>query len=301
MAHDRGMALVNALVIVAALSSLAAGLMLTAETARQRQATGQEVWQAMLYLDAAEPVAAALLAEDARGDGGFDHAAEPWGRPRELEIDRGTLTLTIRDLQGRFNVNRLADPADLAARRQFERLLRGLDLPVALAAGVADHLSPRGPRDVAAYGARALPVLPAGGAVAVIEEIRLAAGMTTEAFARLAPHVAALPPGTPLNVNTASAEVLRAVLPGAAPAVVARLVEERALRPFPTTADFAARTAPLTAGAGDGAPGPVAVASGWFEAVIEARLGETHLVRRLVLERSRATAETRIRHRAALP
>lgn len=302
MARDRGIALVNALVIVAALSALAAGLMLTAEGARQRQATGQEVWQAMLYLDAAEPLVVRLLAGDARSDAGFDHAAEDWAQPRPFEIDRGTVALAIADLQGRFNVNRLASPGDTAARRRFERLLRLLDLPAGLAGAVAGYLSPRGPVDAASYVGRPLPVRPAGGPVGTIAEIRLVPGMTGDIFRRLAPHVAALPAGTALNVNTASAEVLLAVLPEAGRPALERLMETRAGRPFATLADFRARLAPLARDAAGRAEPAAAlsVASAWFEAVIEARLGGTRLARRLVVERTRATGEVRVVHRESL-
>lgn len=296
---ERGFALLNALVIVAALAAVAAGLMQRAAVARERQVTGQQVWQAQLYLDAAEPLAGQLLAEDAAGDGGTDHEGEDWARPRRLEIDRGTVVLRLRDLQGRFNVNRLANPADGAARQGFERLLAVLGLPTGLAASVAGHLSPRGPSDAAAYVARPVPVRPAGGPVTAIEEIRLAPGMSAEAFARLAPHVAALPAGSALNVNTATPEVLAALLPGATPAAIERLVALRAASPFASPADFRSRAAALLRGPEAGAG--FAVASAWFEADLVAELGGVTQRRLLVIERDRRLGAAELRHRSGQP
>ncbi len=300
---ERGIALLNALVIVAALAAVAAGLMQMAASARARQQTGQDVWQAMLYLDAAQPLAGQILVEDAAGDRGFDHGGEDWARPRRFDVDRGTVTLRLRDLQGRFNVNRLANPADSAARQGFARLLAVLGLPAGLAASVAGHLSPRGPVDAAVYARRPVPVLPSGGAIAVIEEIRLAPGMNAETFALLAPHVAALPAGSVPNVNTATPEVLAALLPGAAPAAIERLVALRTASPFTSTADFRARAGALLRGAGGvtEAGAGFAVASGWFEAELVAELGGTVQRRLMVIERDRRLGAAEIRYRRMLP
>lgn len=282
--RDRGIALINALVIVAALSALASGLMLRAGDSRARLLTGQELWQAMLYLDAAEPLAPLILAEDTAREAPFDHPLEDWGRPRVMEIDRGRVTTRLVDLQGRFNLNWLADPGDAAARRGFERLLARLDLPPALAVAVADHLRPDGPRNTAAYAARSIPVTVAGGPVVLPEEIRLADGMTPDIWHRLAPFVAALPPDTALNVNTAPPEVLAALLPRASEAALARLIGMQRAGPLPDL-----RPVTALAGAAPGGFTRFTLQSRWFEAGIAAELGDTRVTRRLILRRGNAT------------
>ncbi|MAU52977.1 MAG: hypothetical protein CMN17_11545 [Roseovarius sp.] len=105
-------------------------------------------------------------------------------------------------------------------------------LPVALGPEIAGVVQPRGPVRPADYADRPVPVTVGTGAIDRIESLRLVRGMTEADYARLAPLVAALPPGTALNINTAPPEVLAAVLPTATPGNVARLagVEAVALR-----------------------------------------------------------------------
>ncbi len=44
-----------------------------------------------------------------------------------------------------------------------------------------------------------------------VSELRLVRGVTSDVYARIAPYVCALPPGTRINVNTASVPVLQAL------------------------------------------------------------------------------------------
>ena len=147
----------------------------------------------------------------------IDHDGEIWATEGySVPIDRGVLAGRISDLQGRFNLNWLASDNAGPAQAAFERLIRVLGLDIRLGRAVTEHLRPGGPANPAPYYNRALPVTAPGGTIATIAELRRVPGMTEAAFDTLAPHVAALPLGTGLNVNTASAPVLAAVLPGAA-------------------------------------------------------------------------------------
>jgi len=301
MTRDRGIALLNALVMVAAIAALAAGLMIEAGHSRDRMAHVAGSQQAALHLDAGLLLVDPVLRADWLRAPDIDHPGEPWARaPLDADIDRGRLVARLADLQGRFNVNSLANASDTGAARAFERLLRRLGLPVSLGAEIAGFVQPRGPVRPADYVTRALPVRVAGGAVDRVEALRLVRGMTEDHYARLVPFVAALPPRTPLNVNTASAEVLGAVLPAASPADIARLVAERGVAPFASTADFEDRAVrmihPRVIARAQGPAGGFDVGSRWFEARLVLHLDGRAYRRILTLERSPEDGAALIAH-----
>ncbi|GAW33311.1 putative type II secretion system protein K [Roseovarius sp. A-2] len=304
MRRDRGIALLNALIMVAAISAVAAGLMLRAETSRVRVEDLQISQQAALYLDAAEFLVDPVLRADWERDQNLDHLQEAWARERfDADIDRGLLRGQIRDLQGRFNVNSLSAPSDLAAAQSFERLLRTLGLPVDLGPEIAGYVQARGPVRPGDYAARAVPVRPRGAPMDRIEELRLVRGMTEAYYARLLPFVTALAPGTGLNVNTASAEVLGAVLPTANPAGIARLLAERARLPFETRSDFILRAEslihPRAIAQAQVPDGGFRVSSNRFEVHFELWLDGRTQSRILTVERSGQTGAARIEYRRA--
>ncbi len=302
MRGDRGIALLNALIMVAAIAALAAGLMLRAGASLDRAQDLQTSQQAALHLDAAVLLLDPVLRADWLRAPEIDHLNEPWARqPIEAEIDRGTLTVQLSDLQGRFNVNSLANATDSAASRAFERLLRRLGLPVVLGPEIAGFVQPRGPVRAADYANRPVPVKVGTGAVDRVEALRLVRGMTEAHYARLAPYVAALPPGSPLNVNTAPAEILAAVLPAANPANIARLLDERARAPFTSPADFAARAErlihPRVIAQAEAPAGGFATRTRWFEARVDLVLDGRVQSRILTLERAPLDGAVTIAHR----
>lgn len=299
---DRGIALLNALIMVAAISAIATGLMLRAETSRSRVEHLQISQQAGLHLDAAEWLIDPVLRADWERDQNIDHLLEGWSLAGfQADIDRATLAGAITDLQGRYNINSLSDPADLNAVQSFDRLLTTLGLPLSLGRDIAGFVQARGPALATEYASRPLPLRPAGAPLDRIEDLRLVNGMTAESYARLLPYVAALPPGGGLNVNTASPEVLGAMLPTTNPAGVAQLIADRGRLPFSDTTDFTERAEALLhprvitqALAPDGG---FVTATDWFEARFDVSLDGRVQSRILIIERSTLTGATTIRHR----
>jgi len=96
--------------------------------------------------------------------------------------------------------------------------------------------------------------------------------MNAQAMMRVAPFVTALPGDTPVNVNTAPAEVLAAILTGIEPGALAALVAERKQHPFTSIADFRAKL-PSSASLID--PDLVSVETHYFLVFVRARQGET--------------------------
>jgi general secretion pathway protein K len=244
--------------------------------------------QADTVARAATQWAAAILAED---DATVDHLNETWARRLPaISVEGTTLTGAIADEQAKFNLNNLVrgsapSPANVAA---LQRLLGVLGLPATLADAIVDWIDPdetvtqsEGAEDLD-YLARGPAYRAPNGSLADVGELVRVKGMTPEALALLAPHVTALPDETPVNVNTASAIVLRALVPSLSAADAARLVEERVRAPFRALEDFQ-RVLPQSAAAQ--VAGPIDVKSRFFSAEATVRVGRVAAGYRALIER----------------
>jgi general secretion pathway protein K len=233
--------------------------------------------------------AAAILAED---DPAIDHLGELWARRiPAFAAEAAQLAGTITDEQSKFNVNNLAreggaTPQDLVA---FQRLLMAVGLPPGLAEAVVDWLddddevmAPNGAEDPH-YLALDPPYRAANRRVIDVAELARVKGFDAGVVARLAPFVTALPEETPVNVNTAPAQVLQALVPGLSAADATRLVDLRAKRPFVSRDDFMKAlpqrpSAPIDA--------QIDVRSRFFGAETTVRLGRVFAAYRALLRRS---------------
>ena len=243
--RQSGVALITALLIVALLASLAASLTWDNGLDVRRTMT-------MLYHDegaqaayGAESWVLSLLRDDL-ADSETDHLGEFWAQelpvlPLESDSLQGALFGELTDLQGRFNVNNLVDGNGVineGAVEQFQRLLVVLELDPRLAGVAADWIDsdveanfPDGAEDpiytgfVPPYRTPNLPI-------STIHELAALDGMDKASFDRLAPHIAALPGGTDINVNTATDAVLRSLDENMSPSQVASLMEQRAEQGF---------------------------------------------------------------------
>ena len=238
---------------------------------------------------AAAEWAAAVLAED---DPAIDHLGELWAQPLPPFLaERATLTGAIQDEQAKLNVNELVRETGVSIPHvvAFQRLLATLGLPPTLAESVVDWLDaddqvagPAGAED-AYYLALDPPYRAPNRRILDIAELAAARGFNAEILRRLAPFVTALPPGTPVNVNTASPQVLQAVVPWLRADDATRIVESRRKRPFRSSDEFL-----------QAAPGPAAstveahldVRSRYFRADAAVGLGRVTTGYRAVLERA---------------
>ncbi|MDJ0827632.1 MAG: type II secretion system minor pseudopilin GspK [Rhodobacter sp.] len=302
MRRDRGVVLINALVIVLVIASVTAALLTRAEGARVRAEAGQVAAQLALYLDGAEALLPGLLA-GAGPDGGAVHKGQGWAQGgRVFQIDRGRVSVELTDLQGRLNINWLAGAPDAYVQDAFGRLFDAVGLPRTLLREVAEYVSPQGPRNVNAYLRRDPALQPRGGAVAVLDQLRAVEGMTPEHFAVLRRHVAALPFDQQVNLNTASEPVLRAVLAPFPPEQVTEILDT--LRDGHIAERRAIRNqtiAILESEDVDDLPfDRITVGSAWFEARLAAELDGRTAVRRVVLQRDVLDGGTvRVRYRWA--
>jgi general secretion pathway protein K len=227
---QRGIALVTALVLVAIATVLAATIGFASVMAAQRASTVFGADQALLAAEGAEAMAAYALKQSA-SPSGPDSLDQPWAQPYgPYELAAGvTLEFAqIEDQQGKFNINNLAagaigpntntpgadDPTEI---EQFQRLLSALGLETKWAGILADWIdsdnNPREPdgAEDSVYLAQTPSYRAANQPVSSISELLALPGFGRDRYNRLAPYIAALPPGTPINLCTASGVLLDAI------------------------------------------------------------------------------------------
>ena len=243
---QRGVAVVLAMGVVA-LAAIAAAAMLASQSTWSRHAElSAEHVQAQTLVRAGVDWARALLSDDRRISG-VDHLGETWAlRVPPVPVDDGELAGQIDDQQGAFNLNNLVrngtvSPDHLA---QFRRLLQILGLPDALAASLVDWLDadkepqPQDGAEDGYYQAQQPPYLAANRALTDVAELALVRGFDQAARARLRPFVSALPRFTAVNANTASPEVLAAVVEGLGLDGARAMVAQRERAYFRNFSDF---------------------------------------------------------------
>jgi general secretion pathway protein K len=288
---QRGAALLVAMLVAALAAAVAVTL-----------ASGQERWRATVEHRRDQVQAQALaiagiqwarqVIQDDAGSP-LDHLGEVWALPLPpTPVENGSIEGRIVDAQGLLNVNNLAreGAAATSERARLERLFTRLGLAPAALDAVADWVDdddlPRatGAED-AWYQQQPAPSFAANAPVLRLAELAGVRGLSPAAIAALAPYVTALPPPTPLNVNTASPEVLAAAIGGLDGDRLASLVTGRAQKPFTTVAEFRAR---LPSGTTLGDASAYSVSTRFFIVTVRARQGATVAQARALLRREGA-------------
>jgi general secretion pathway protein K len=245
---QRGVAIVMAMSVVAMAAIATTAMMMTQSTwTRETELQGDHA-QAEALIQAGVDWARAVLSDDRRLNN-IDHLKEPWAlRLPPMPVDNGELAGYIEDQQGAFNLNNLVLGGNISVAQldRFRRLLSILGLPSTLADSLADWLDadsaqqPNGAEDDY-YLSLPSPYLAANRPLTDVAELALVRGFTIEVRNRLNPFVTALPANTALNVNTASPEVLSAVIDGLDLDAARSLVAQRDRTYFRDYSDFASR------------------------------------------------------------
>lgn len=260
--RERGAALLVAMMLLALVTSLAAGMVWQQWRATQVEAAERSRSQSAWILAGALDWTRLILREDARS-GAVDHEGEPWATPlaearlssflaadREASADsevEAFLSGSITDAQARYNLRNLFadDGRPLPAERETLRRLyvaAGLEpqesqrlvagLAEAWRAGSGAATAPAGGASAAAPAAAQDRQDEASRPLPVQRFEQLAwLGLDAATLEALRPLVDVLPVRTPLNVNTASREVLAAVL-GVDSGTAEQLVQARQRRAF---------------------------------------------------------------------
>jgi general secretion pathway protein K len=244
-AGQRGAALLLAMVILTLVTTLAAGMVWHQWRAIEVEGAERARMQSAWILSGALDWARLILREDARAKGP-DHLGEPWAVPLAearlstfLAADRSStvqddgieafLSGSIEDAQAKYNLRQLFFENELLPQQVavLQRLCERAGLPTDLAVRLAQAL-----RDAwSTTASDAKPVAPRN-----IDQLAWL-GVEPEAIERLRPWVTVLPQNTPVNLNTAPAEVLAAAIEGIDLGTAQRLVESRQRAPFKSFAE----------------------------------------------------------------
>lgn len=282
----RGMAVITALLVVMVATVLVTGLI-------QRQAGDVRALENALARSQARQLilagldwSRAVLAADARRFA-VTRGDQLWAVPvEETQLTQGAddrvavFSGRIDDAQGRFNLTSLArnGTPDVQAVQSLERLLALRGQPTGLALRIAQHIALTQPDPLSDPARQALIPMPTA-----LDHLLAVQGMTPQAVDALREVAVILPEATGINVNTASADVLSAAVPGLSLSAARALTAQRDRGVwFNDAADFRNRLGEL---AEELTSEPFVVNSDWFlvKGAItfeRAVIGTTALVRR---------------------
>lgn len=322
-ATQGGAAILTAMLTVVLVASLASATLWQQWRGVEVEAAERSRTQSAWVLVGALDWARLILREDGR-KGGADHLAEPWAVPLAqarlstfLAADRSDalaaeemqaafLSGQIVDLQSRLNVTNLVvnGQADTAGQLAFERLFRTLNLPevelqtmtLLLAQAQAARPSSAIGRAQRANGATAASAVNDANATLWPQTLDQLAwvGLSAPTLARLRPFITLLPVRTPVNLNTAPAEVIFASVAGLDLADANRLVQARTNRHFATLAEASEALGKAAAVLSDSLH---SVNSGFFEVQGTLRMDQVEVQEQSVVQRDGLDVKTLWRQR----
>ncbi|VCU68674.1 General secretion pathway protein K [Pigmentiphaga humi] len=252
---QRGMAVVSALLIVAAVAVLVTGLFQRQATAVRAVENEQARIQARWLLQGGLDWARLVLREDARTNS-TTRLSGLWATPvADTRITRAGDDRTalfsgrIEDEQGKYNLRNLAKagiplPLEVAV---LDRLCAMLGLPGGIAPRIALRVaSAQAVTEAAGDGSQNTAVTRAATAPMIrsVDDLEGMTDIDDKTVETLRPYVTVLPEVSAVNANTAPAEVLAAVVAGLSLAQARAITTQRdAGTYFNDRADFANRLA----------------------------------------------------------
>ncbi len=288
--RQRGVAIVTALLLVTLAITIVASLFWQQQVQVRSIENQRLQLQKQWVLRGALDWARLILREDARYSA-IDDLNEPWAVPlSDTRLDRyvesasirghtgsAVLSGAIQDAQARLNLTGLASRGEVnvAEVRAFERLLVALRQDPGLALAAAQQLAATQRPPGAAGSPRPIGFLQ-------VDDLLAVPGFTPAALVALRNHVVFLPRATPVNVNTAPAEVLAARLPALSLAEATALIDTRRNASFRDLNDFAAR---LPGRPEPPPPSQVAVATSYFLVNGRVTIGDASLQVQGLVER----------------
>ena len=253
---QQGAALLLAMLTVTLVATFASAALWQQWRSVEIESAERSRTQMQWILNGALDWARLILQEDAR-NGEVDHLSEPWALPLQearlssfLALDKSNtddamdafLSGQISDQQALLNVRNLVQDGKPkpAAIKAFGRLFEQLSLPNNQLQTLVDQLVVSD----AVNSADTKPGVPAPvqtQALAPLKPTRMEQlvwlGLPASSVQALLPYATLLPVPTPVNLNTAGAEVLHAALPAVDMAQAHQIVTSRASSHFKTVAE----------------------------------------------------------------
>lgn len=231
--RQRGVALLATLILALAVTIILGNIFYRHQIEVNQAVGSLHSDQAILLAISAESWARDLLSAT-NDDVKTDHFQEDWAQAIPfLPVDGGTVAGCIVDLQSRFNLNSLSgytisplqreiDGEKFGHARVWENLLQSLDIPIdgSRVAVIIDWLdkdnssiNPSG-AERSEYSLYDPPRFPHNDLISDASELAAMQGYSLRDLQILSPWITALPSLTPVNINTASEQMLLALSDG---------------------------------------------------------------------------------------
>ncbi|GAA0312428.1 type II secretion system minor pseudopilin GspK [Psychrobacter aestuarii] len=247
--HQRGMALLTVLLLVVSITVVAGAMLASQKIVIRRSALVFTQDQMQADIQTGTVLAQTLIRADSELNQ-TDSATDAWAQPiNDYPLGEHRIGVQIRDESSRFNINNLYHDgqADTAALAVLERLLQQLDIDPELATVILDYQDPDSQvhndsaDEQAIYQAASstgsVNSMITNQSFAHITELQSLPMMDDASFARLQPFISAVPYYVPININTASPELLAALVAGGEPSALMTLMQP-ATRPVFESVDM---------------------------------------------------------------
>ena len=295
---QRGAALLIAMIILTLVATLASSMVWQQWRAVQVESAERARMQSAWILQGALDWARLILREDAR-NGGSDHLGEPWATPLAearlstfLAADANNtddgpeafLSGSIVDAQSRYNLRNLVEAGTGKVRpleqAVLERLFESISIAPDVAVRIAKQLANATSSATSSAGNTGNTTANAPLPPESVAELAWL-GIDDATVQLIRPYVVLLPINTPVNLNTASAQVLAAVIDKLDLGGAERLVQARVRKHFDSV-----QAAQTVLGANFSlSPERVGVNSSFFELSGRLRLGDRILEERSMVQR----------------
>jgi general secretion pathway protein K len=302
LSQQRGVAVITALLLTTLAITIVASLFWQQQVQVRSMENQRLQLQAKWILRGALDWARLILREDGKFSN-VDFLGEAWAVPlAETRLDDyiekgrtdanssdAALSGSIIDAQARYNLANLSSNGMIKPREVavFARLLTNLRLPANLAQTVADTIATTQKNTATAGDSSggSGPDKPQPAPLTQVDDLLAVPGFSVEVFDALKDFVIILPRPTPVNVNTASAEVLAARLDPLTLSDAAALLTSRQQAYFRDASDFLQR---LPGRQLNPAVGEIAVTTNYFIVNGKVRLDRAGQEIRALVERSAA-------------
>lgn len=302
MIRSAGMALVSVLITLAVVSALT--VQTVKRQAQKRDLFALELQQRQLWHQAlgTEALAMQLLHVDFSDplSRSVDRFGEVWDVAAGSSEQGGAAGLLTVDAQSRININGMLDNGSIDPRRlqalQSSARIDGVDkqLLAELAEWIdADDELRLGGRESSLWRAGGLTDAAANAPLSSLDEIRLMPAYKSDV--QLPPvYWIALPESTPVNINTAGAEVLKRLRPGMNEAQINTIVRRQRSGGYPSKDAFMASAegrgfAPIS--------DLIDVRSSWFLVQVRLEWGPRQLLFESLLHRDPESGQVRSQYR----
>jgi general secretion pathway protein K len=258
---QRGVALMLVIFVFALVSILAVGMYNRQHIFVQTAGNVMAQAQAYQYALASEIFGKRLLKADWDEDKENGELVDDLEQVKHsilLPVEEAFLEAQFNDVQGKLNVNDLVTlqgSVNPIMKERFERLFKRLAIETIKVEAIIDWLDenqdPEGFEGMedGEYLSLDPPYRNAGQSLRDISELRLLPNVSIEDFQKLLPHVTVLPMGrSPININTATEEVLQSLTATLSDQQAKTLAEQREEKPWKNLDSF--KTDPLISASG---------------------------------------------------